>query len=55
MPSITLLATILSGLCLGLKKGGRILCPIKNQNERGWVGQVTVKLDETDCIGTVEG
>ena len=26
----------------------------KNQNERGWVGQVTVKLDVTDCIGTVE-
>ena len=29
MPSITLSATILSGLCFGLKKGGRILCPIK--------------------------
>ena len=28
MPPITLLETIRSGLCLGLKKGGRILCPI---------------------------
>ena len=26
----------------------------KNQNERGWVGQVTVKLDVTDCTGTVK-
>ena len=25
----------------------------KNQNEKGWVGQLTVKLDVTDCTGTV--
>ena len=26
----------------------------KNQNERGWVGQVTVKLDETDECETIK-
>ena len=25
----------------------------KNENERGWVGQLTVKLDVTDCTGIV--
>ena len=34
MPSITLSATIFSGLCLGRKKGGRILCPLKIKSER---------------------
>jgi hypothetical protein len=54
MPPITLLETILNGLCLRLKKGGiKNIMSIKNENERGWVGQLTVKLNVTDCTGTV--
>ena len=26
----------------------------KKTNERGWVGQVTEKLNETDCIGRLK-